>query len=150
MLPPPACWTHLGLTSRRAARAPQDASSQQAFILDQLQAQAMEVGAAAAAMPSRVARIEKILGQLESGDLKLRVRALEGERASRRAGVLQSVTVSAVSCFGFLNVATQLALAGRTGPAGLVMALSAVSAGLVLFSMRRVKRLDKFEKEIKG
>lgn len=30
------------------------------------------------------------------------------------------------------------------------MAVSAVFAGLVLYGMRRIKRLDKFEKEIKG
>ncbi len=47
------------------------------------------MGQAAAAMPSRIARIDATLAQLEAGDLKLRVRVLEGERAARRAGVLQ-------------------------------------------------------------
>ena len=51
---------------------PQDARSAQTFFLGQLQAQAAEVGQAAAAMPMRVARMEATLGQLESGDLKLR------------------------------------------------------------------------------
>ncbi len=33
---------------------------------------------------------------------------------------------------------------------GGALALSAVFAGFVLYGMQRVKRLDKFEKEIKG
>jgi hypothetical protein len=47
------------------------------------------MGAAAAAVPARVARMEGTLSQLESGDLKLRVRVLEQERAARRSGVVQ-------------------------------------------------------------
>ena len=128
----------------------QDASSQQAFVFEQLQAQAVEVGQAAAAMPGRIARMERVIGQLESGDLKLRVRALEGERAARRAGVLQSTTVSSIAALGFLNVGTQLALAGQTAAAGGVMALSAAAAGFVVWGMRRVQRLDKFENDMKG
>ena len=40
-------------------------------------------------MPLRVQRIESTLSQLEAGDLKLRVRVLEGERANRRQGIMQ-------------------------------------------------------------
>jgi hypothetical protein len=67
----------------------QDSRSRQTFILEQLQQQASDLGQAAAAMPLRVQRIESTMGLLESGDLKLRVRVLEAERAARRAGVLQ-------------------------------------------------------------
>ena len=67
----------------------QDSRSRQTFILEQLQQQATDLGQAAAAMPLRVQRIESTMGLLESGDLKLRVRVLEAERAARRAGVLQ-------------------------------------------------------------
>jgi hypothetical protein len=66
-----------------------DSRSRQTFILEQLQQQASDLGQAAAAMPLRVQRIESTMGLLESGDLKLRVRVLEAERAARRAGVLQ-------------------------------------------------------------
>jgi predicted unusual protein kinase regulating ubiquinone biosynthesis (AarF/ABC1/UbiB family) len=67
----------------------QDRRSQSAFLLEQLGQQASDLGAAAAAMPQRVQRIESTLQQLESGDLKLRVRVLEAERAARRGGVMQ-------------------------------------------------------------
>ncbi len=50
---------------------------------------------------------------------------------------------------GFLNVGTQLALAGQQLPAGAAFVVSAVCGGLVLYGFRRVKRLDKFEKSIK-
>lgn len=65
-------------------------TSQRSFLLEQLQQQAADLGQAAAAMPGRVQRIDATLGLLESGDLKLRVRVLEAERAARRAGVIQA------------------------------------------------------------
>ena len=37
----------------------------------------------------RVQRIDAVLRELQTGDLKLRVRALEVERASRRSSILQ-------------------------------------------------------------
>ncbi|MBA0758117.1 hypothetical protein Gotri_021140 [Gossypium trilobum] len=47
-------------------------------------------------MPYRVQRIEEILKQLESGDLRLRVRVLESERAARKATILQMATMYTV------------------------------------------------------
>ena len=40
-------------------------------------------------MPSRVERMSSTLSGLEAGDIKLRVRALEVERAARRATIMQ-------------------------------------------------------------
>lgn len=40
-------------------------------------------------MPGRVQRIDSVLKELQTGDLKLRVRALEVERAARRSSILQ-------------------------------------------------------------
>lgn len=128
----------------------QDAKAQQTFLLGQLQAQATEVGQAAAAMPFRVQHIESTISQLESGDLKLRVRVLEGERAARRAGVLQVVTLHTIASMGLLNLATQFGLAGRSGIATLTMLGSLGFAVAVALGVRRVKRLDKFEAGIKG
>lgn len=120
------------------------------FVLDQLRDRATEVGQAAAEMPMRLRRVESTISQLQSGDLKLRVRDLEGERAARRAGIMQVATLNAVASVGLLNVGTQLALSGRSVPAGGLMSLAGVFAVLVLLGMRRVKRLDKFEDAIKG
>jgi len=128
----------------------QNGRVQQTFLLNQLTSQANEIGAAAAAMPLRIQKIEKTISQLETGDLKLRVRVLEGERVARRSGVLQSATVNMVACMGLLNVGVQLGLSGKPTAAVTVMTLSGVFALLVLLSMRRVKRLDKFEDGIKG
>jgi hypothetical protein len=84
--------------------------SQSTLLLGQLQQQAAELGAAAAAVPQRVARIDSTLAQLESGDLKLRVRVLEAERAARRSGVVQVklAPCSPLAC----------AFGGRRSPAG--------------------------------
>lgn len=78
-----------------AASAPQELldlqdSGARGLLLDTLQKQAGELGSAAAAMPRRIQRIDTVVEQLESGDLKLRVRVLEAERAARRAGIMQA------------------------------------------------------------
>lgn len=67
----------------------QSAESQRGFFLETLQAEAQRLVAAAAAMPGTVAAAGATLAALEAGDLKLRVRVLESERADRRQGVLQ-------------------------------------------------------------
>lgn len=80
-----------------------------------------------------------------------RVRVLEGERAARRAGVLQVATINTIATVGLLDVGTQLALhGGLEGPAGLCYALSGVFGVFVALGFKRVQRLDKFEKEIRG
>lgn len=61
----------------------------------------------------------------------------------------QAATLNCICSMGFLNVGTQLALAGQQLPAGAAFVASAVCGGLVLYGFRRVKRLDKFEKSIK-
>ncbi len=102
-------------------------------------------------MPLRVARIDSTLEQLETGDLKLRVRVLEGERAARRAGVLQVATINTIAAVGLLDVGTQLALhGGLEFAAGACYSLAAVFSVFVALGFKRVQRLDKFEKEIRG
>lgn len=128
----------------------QDGRARSTFLLGQLQTQAVEMGAAAAAVPLRVQRIERTIASLEAGDIKLRVRVLEGERAARRAGVMQSATLSGIGSIGMLNVGVQLALAGNSVVGGVALLSSGVFAVLMLLSLRRVRRLDKFEDGIKG
>lgn len=88
--------------------------------------------------------------RMEGGDLKLRVRVLESERAARRQGVLQRAQLHTIALFGFLNLGATFALQGRAGPANLGLGLALVFGVLVSQSMRRVQRLDKFEKDING
>ena len=126
-----------------------DAGARRDFALAALQQQAAELGQAAAAVPARVASISDAIDQLTAGELKLRVRVLEGERAARRAGVMQAATLQAVAGVGLLDAGVQLALAGRSGPADAVLAAAGVMGVLVLLSLRRVRRLDKFERDLK-
>lgn len=67
----------------------QDSRGQSAFLLEQLQQQAADLGQAAAAMPMRVQKIESTMALLETGDLKLRVggRGPAGGGLVRWAGV---------------------------------------------------------------
>lgn len=102
-------------------------------------------------MPLRVRRIDNTLEQLETGNLKLRVRVLEGERAARRAGVLQIATINTIATVGLLDVGTQLALHGGSEfAAGACYSVAALFAVFVAVGFKRVQRLDKFEKEMRG
>lgn len=101
-------------------------------------------------MPTRVAAISDTIDQITAGDLKLRVRVLEGERAARRAGIMQAATLQTVAGVGILNVGMQLALAGQTGPGGACFGAAGALGVLVLLGLRRVQRLDKFEKDLRN
>ncbi|KMZ74063.1 hypothetical protein ZOSMA_136G00310 [Zostera marina] len=99
----------------------------------------------AVSMPFRVQRIEEFVKQLESGDLKLRVRVLESERAAKKASILQMATLYTVLSGTLVN--SGIALSGQETQ---VFANgSFVGAGVFLLllirSMQRVKKLDKFE-----
>ena len=67
----------------------QDSEAQQSFVLDQVRKQAVDLGQASLAMPQRVEQMSSTLSGLEGGEIKLRVRALEVERAARRASIMQ-------------------------------------------------------------
>jgi len=128
----------------------QNSQTRQALLINQVQQQASELTAAAAAMPFRIARIDSLLEQLEGGDVKLRVRALEVERAARKMGVMQAATMNTIGAVGFLNVGTMLALNDLGGPATAALGLSALFGVLMLQGFKRIQRLEQFEKEIKG
>ncbi|XP_028802706.1 protein ACTIVITY OF BC1 COMPLEX KINASE 7, chloroplastic-like [Neltuma alba] len=117
-------------------------------LVEQIRKQADDARSSTMSMPYRVQRIEEFVKQLEDGDLKLRVRVLESERASRKATVLQMATMYIVLGGTLLNLGVTLATQGNIAIAN----GSFVGAGffMTLFfrSMQRVKKLDKFEKMI--
>lgn len=78
----------------------QDAQAQQTFVLEQVRKQAVDLGQATVAMPARVEQMSTTLSGLEGGEIKLRVRALEVERAARRASIMQ-VNPSHLPCLTF-------------------------------------------------
>lgn len=127
----------------------EDAKQAQGFVLSRLQQQAMQIGADAGAVPTRVAKMDSTLAQLESGELKIRTRVLESERADRRQAVLQMTTVMSVASVGLANIATQFGIAGQGSAAWSTGLLAAGFAASVAIGFRRVKKLDKFEKDIK-
>jgi hypothetical protein len=80
----------------------------------------------------------------------LQVRALEVERLSRRSGIMNAALMSSIGSMGFLNIGVMLALNHVDTVAGLALALSLTCGLLTSLSFQRVKRLDQFEKDIKG
>ncbi|KAI4340297.1 hypothetical protein MLD38_025147 [Melastoma candidum] len=99
-------------------------------------------------MPSRVQRIEEFVNELEAGDLKLRVRVLESERAARKATILQTATIYTVFCGTLLNLGFTLSSQGSRAIANGSFIGAGVFFALFLRSMQKVKKLDKFEKMI--
>ncbi|KAI3465543.1 hypothetical protein Pfo_022206 [Paulownia fortunei] len=115
-------------------------------VVQQIRKQAEDARSYTISMPYRIQRIEDIVKQLESGDLKLRVRVLESERAARKATILQMATIYTVLWGTLLNLGMTLNNQGSR----IIANGSFIGAGVffILFvrSMQRVKRLDKFEK----
>ncbi|OWM62816.1 hypothetical protein CDL15_Pgr020110 [Punica granatum] len=99
-------------------------------------------------MPYRVQRIEEFVNQLEAGDLKLRVRVLESERAARKATILQMATMYTVLGGTLLNLGVTFSSQGSQFIANGSFVGAGVFFTLFLRSMQRVKKLDKFEKMI--
>ena len=93
--------------------------------------------------------MEALLSAVEAGDVRLRVRVMEGERAARRAGVMQTTTVAAVAAAALLNAGVTLAVAGQAPASNTALTLALASSALVLRGITRVQRLDKFERDIK-
>ncbi|RXY24307.1 hypothetical protein DD577_29470, partial [Klebsiella pneumoniae] len=60
--------------------------------------------------PDRVEKLAQIIERLEQGDLKLRVRTLESERAFQRAAAVQKTIGYGVAAGSLVNLATVLYL----------------------------------------
>ncbi|KAI3409538.1 ABC1 domain-containing protein [Psidium guajava] len=117
-------------------------------LVQQIRKQADDARTSTVSMPYRVQRIEEIVNQLESGDLKLRVRVLESERAARKATILQMATMYTVFGGTLLNLGVTLTNQGSQIFANGSFIGAGVFFTLLLRSMQRVRKLDKFEKMI--
>ncbi|XP_052207090.1 protein ACTIVITY OF BC1 COMPLEX KINASE 7, chloroplastic [Diospyros lotus] len=117
-------------------------------IVQQIRKQADDARTHTISMPYRIQRIEEIVKQLESGDLKLRVRVLESERAARKATILQFATMHTVLGGTLLNLGVTLSTQGYQVAANGSFIGAGVFMLLFARSMQRVKKLDKFEKMI--
>ncbi|KAF2284750.1 hypothetical protein GH714_029875 [Hevea brasiliensis] len=117
-------------------------------LVEEIRKQANDARSSTMSMPSRVQRIEEFVKQLESGDLKLRVRVLESERAARKATILQMATMYTVLGGTLLNLGITFSSQGSEVIANGSFIGAGVFLTLLLRSMQRVKKLDKFEKMI--
>ncbi|XP_076909057.1 protein ACTIVITY OF BC1 COMPLEX KINASE 7, chloroplastic-like [Bidens hawaiensis] len=117
-------------------------------LVAEMQKQADDARSNTMSMPYRVQKIEEFVKQLEVGDLKLRVRVLESERAARKATMLQMATMYTVISGALINLGVTFSMQGRH----LLAKGSFLAAGLLIAllvrSMQRVKFHDKLEKMI--
>ncbi|XP_010519924.1 PREDICTED: uncharacterized protein LOC104799212 [Tarenaya hassleriana] len=98
----------------------------------------------------RVEKLAETIQRLEQGDLKLRVRTLEAERAFQRVGAVQKTVGSAVAAGSLINLATILYLNSVKVPATIAYTLCAFFSVQVLVGIIKVKKLDQREKLITG
>lgn len=63
---------------------------------------------------------------------------------------MQSVTIQSVACATLVNVGSQLAAGNHPGLATLLFSGSSVFGILIYKGFARVRRIDKFEKGIRG
>ncbi|GMP66517.1 hypothetical protein CsSME_00026849 [Camellia sinensis var. sinensis] len=117
-------------------------------LVQEIRKQADDARSYTMSMPYRVQQIEEIVKQLESGDLKLRVRVLESERAARKATILQMATMYTVLGGTLLNLGVTLGNQGIQVIANGSFIGAGVFFMLLMRSMQRVKKLDKFENMI--
>ncbi|KAK5843324.1 protein ACTIVITY OF BC1 COMPLEX KINASE 8, chloroplastic [Gossypium arboreum] len=98
----------------------------------------------------RVEKLAEIIQRLEQGDLKLRVRALESERAFQRVATVQKTVGSAVAAGSLINLATILYLNSIRVPAVAAYVICAFFSFQVLIGVIKVKRFDQRERLIAG
>ncbi|KAI8029866.1 hypothetical protein LOK49_LG01G02410 [Camellia lanceoleosa] len=98
----------------------------------------------------RVERLAEVVQRLEQGDLKLRVRALESERAFQRVAAVQKTIGSAVAAGTLINLGTILYVNSIQVPSMIAYMVCAVFGFQVLFGILKVKKLDQRERLITG
>eukprot|EP00262_Sarcandra_glabra_P006512 TRINITY_DN18842_c0_g1_i1.p1 TRINITY_DN18842_c0_g1~~TRINITY_DN18842_c0_g1_i1.p1 ORF type:complete len:766 (+),score=158.27 TRINITY_DN18842_c0_g1_i1:124-2421(+) len=98
----------------------------------------------------RVENLAEIIQRLEQGNLKLRVRTLESERAFLRVAAVQKTLGNAVAAGSLINLATILYLNAIRVPAMAAYMLCVFFGAQVLFGLLKVKKLDRQEQLITG
>ncbi|KAJ3676183.1 hypothetical protein LUZ60_003595 [Juncus effusus] len=98
----------------------------------------------------RVEKLAQIIERLEQGDLKLRVRALESERAFQRVATVQKTIGCGVAAGSLVNLATILYFNSVRIPALTAYILTAFFGLQVLIGLIKVKKFDQRERLITG
>lgn len=99
---------------------------------------------AAATQPRKVQYIEETLRSMENGNLKIRVRSLENEKALERMGLRQSLTENvlfSILCLNLSGLATRTVLrsAGLAGSAFFLLQTFMASAKIKSFDKKQAK-----------
>ncbi|KAG6482081.1 hypothetical protein ZIOFF_058708 [Zingiber officinale] len=98
----------------------------------------------------RVEKLAQIIEKLEQGDLKLRVRTLESERAFKRVAAVQKTIGNAIAAGSLVNLATMLHFNCVRMPATAAYILCAFFGLQVLVGVLKIKKLDQQERLITG
>ncbi|KAJ6794905.1 protein ACTIVITY OF BC1 COMPLEX KINASE 7, chloroplastic [Iris pallida] len=117
-------------------------------LVEEIRKQANDARNSTISMPNRIQKIEEFVKQLESGDLKLRVRVLESERAARKASILQMASMYTALSGALLNIGVTLIAQGSQVIANGSFVGAGVFFILLIRSMQKVKTLEKIEKII--
>lgn len=88
--------------------------------------------------------------QLERGDLKLRVRALEAERALVRVATMQRAMMGAVVASMFVNMGTVLSVSAMGAAATASFVAAGLCSVLALVNVFKVKLAEKKEAQLTG
>lgn len=100
--------------------------------------------------PNMIEDVRGTLTKLERGDLKLRVRALEAERALARVQIMQSVMTSAVIACTLVNMGTVLTVNAMTRAATASFLGAGLTSVLTFVNWLKVKNLEKKEAQLLG
>ena len=100
--------------------------------------------------PNMIEDIYEVMKQLERGDLKLRVRALEAERAISRVATMQKAMMNAIVASMLVNMGTVLSVSAMGVLSSLSFAGSGVFGILALVNIIKVKSAEKKEAQLTG
>lgn len=110
------------------------------LILDELGKQAIQVGTTAFGLPQR---IEQTIEQLERGDIRIRTRSTETERAIRRLSTVQQGTNYTIVLCTLLICATLLFVNNLTPWGVVLLVIATIPAWSLWRLMRKLDRLDR-------
>ncbi|KAG2495073.1 hypothetical protein HYH03_006684 [Edaphochlamys debaryana] len=100
--------------------------------------------------PNKIDDISLTMERLERGDLKLRVRALEAERALVRVQAMQKVIAAALAASTLVNIGTVLSVSALTAGASASFAGAAFFGFMLLKNWLQVVKLEKKELQLQG
>ncbi len=109
-------------------------------LFDELGRQAAQVGSTALSLPRR---IEDTIEKLERGDIRIRVRSMESDRALRRLSSMQMATNYTLFISTFLISATLLFINSYVKIAIAVILVALVPSWALFRLLRRLDRLDR-------